>query len=90
MDDDVDEPKPSSHEKTILLTESDHKSSSILDDKKTDATKEDQDQHVQTTTECVEEKEEEQISFNFSPPDEQTVSISAEMRKSLAQQEGKF
>ena len=87
--DDDDEPKPS-HEKTILLTESDRKSL-ILDvlkkqvdkDDKIDVATKDQDQG-QTTVSPVEDEEEE-ISFNFSAPDEQTVSISAEMRKNLAQ-----
>ena len=87
--DDDDEPKPS-HEKTILLTESDRKSL-ILDvlkkqvdkDDKIDVATKDQDQG-QTTVSPVEDEEEE-ISFNFSTPDEQTVSISAEMRKNLAQ-----
>ena len=43
------------------------------------------DQSKEETEVETKESVEEEIAFNFSPPDEQTVSLSEEMRKSLAQ-----
>ena len=84
----------SSHERTIMLTESGRKSLVLevlkdnqkiknqLESEEEVVVEEEEDhQHQVETKESVEEE----IAFNFSPPDEQTVSLSEEMRKSLAQ-----
>jgi hypothetical protein len=83
----------SSHERTIMLTEAGRKSL-VLDVLKNNQKNKNQFESEEEEVEeddgdldQVETKEsvEEEIAFNFSPPDEQTVSLSEEMRKSLAQ-----
>ena len=91
----------SSHERTLMLTESGRKSLvlEVLKDnqkfrnqleseediivEEKEEVEDDQDHHQDQ----VETKEsvEEEIEFDFSPPDEQTVSLSQEVRQSLAQ-----
>ena len=75
---DVETPPP--HDVTIALSSHDRKSL-ISDLVKHNF----QDSPSEEEQEAFQREKDEDITFNFSPPDEKTVALSAEMRKSLVQ-----